>query len=319
MTRRIIFAGTPDFAVPVLQTLIARAAEKNIEICAVYTQPDRPSGRGRKLQASPVKQVAQSHHLPIVQLENFKNPADIAALKAHNADLMLVVAFGLLLPMDVLSAPKFGCVNLHASLLPKWRGAAPIARAILAGDAQTGVTLMQMNQGLDTGAMIASCQRDIGSCCAQELHDQLAQDAAGLFIQHLDALLAGACGAVDQDDPLACYAAKLQKAEGVLDCQKSAVVLCRQIRAFNPYPIAFAYLPDSKMLRIHRAQVHSPHNSSQPAGSIIQCDKNGILLQTGDGVLALLELQLAGKSKQSAAQFANGQALLGQQLHMSPS
>lgn len=314
MTKRIIYAGTPDFAVPTLAALIANACAFDYEIVAVYTQPDRPAGRGRKLQASPIKELACIHQLPIIQIENFHDQQALDELKNLNADLMLVAAYGLLLPPVVLAAPKLGCVNLHASKLPRWRGAAPIARAIQAGDEVTGITLMQMAKGLDTGDMLVQTDCLIGTHSAQSLHDKLANDAAELLISHLPALLAGELAAKAQDDNAATYAAKLNKSEGVLDWHQSATALLRQIKALNPYPICYTQLENGSILRIHDAALAAQSNSGKAAGTVLECSRQAILVQTGDGVLALLELQLAGRQKLTAAQFANGIDLNAQLL-----
>ncbi|MDO7667725.1 MAG: methionyl-tRNA formyltransferase, partial [Pseudomonadota bacterium] len=232
---RIIFAGTPDFAAETLKALLST----NHEICAVYTQPDRPSGRGRKLTASPVKQLALEHDIPVEQPLNFKEDEAKQILANYQADLMIVVAYGLLLPPSVLDTPSLGCINVHASLLPRWRGAAPIQRAILAGDTETGVCIMQMEAGLDTGPVLsrASCPINIDDT-AQTLHDRLAVLGADTLLAALPNIVELQSKAQAQNDELTCYAAKLLKPEAEIDWQQSADQLVRQIQAFNPWPVA---------------------------------------------------------------------------------
>ena len=232
---KIVFAGTPDFSVPALDALLTSGHD----VIAVYTQPDRPAGRGRKLTASPVKARALEHGIPVHQPLSLKRPEEQERLAALAPDVMVVVAYGLLLPPAVLAIPRLGCVNIHASLLPRWRGAAPIQRAILAGDAETGVTLMQMEKGLDTGPMLATVRCPIGpDDTAETLHDRLAALGAGALVPTLERLDRGEITAEPQDDTQACYAAKLDKAEAVLDWRRPAVELERQVRAFNPWPVA---------------------------------------------------------------------------------
>ncbi|MEO6696481.1 MAG: methionyl-tRNA formyltransferase, partial [Gammaproteobacteria bacterium] len=232
---KIIFAGTPEFAVPALQALLDSAHE----VCAVYTQPDRPAGRGRTVQASPVKQLALRHRIPVLQPPSLKDASVQETLRALVADLMVVVAYGLILPAAVLSAPRLGCINIHASLLPRWRGAAPIQRAILAGDDQTGITLMQMDEGLDTGAMLVQRPCPIlPTDSAKTLHDRLAALGAETLIETLGPLQDGTITARTQNGDAACYAAKLSKPEAVLDWRLDAAALDRKVRAFNPSPVA---------------------------------------------------------------------------------
>jgi len=231
---RIIFAGTPEFAVPSLRALLRGTHQ----VVAVYTQPDRPAGRGRKLRAGPVKEGALEQKIPVEQPLSLKTPEAQAALAAYAPDLMVVVAYGLILPQAVLDLPVHGCVNVHASLLPRWRGAALIQRAILAGDLETGVTLMRMEAGLDTGPMLAKTRCPIGPAdSAADLHDRLAEIGGELLGAELDSILAGAAGE-PQDDALATYASKLEKSEADLDWLRPARELLRQINAFNPWPVA---------------------------------------------------------------------------------
>lgn len=301
MGLRIIFAGTPDFSVSCLQTLL----DSSHQVCAVYTQPDRKAGRGRKLQASPVKQCAQQANIPVYQPQNFKADTDQQILKDHNADLMVVVAYGLLLPQVILDAPKFGCVNVHASLLPRWRGAAPIQRAIAAGDKKTGVCLMQMDAGLDTGAVLLQQECDISPDeTGQSLHDKLAIIGAKVLRQGLDNWTQQQ--AQPQTETGAVYAHKLNKAEAKLDWTQSAVALDRQIRAYNPYPVVQMQINDLS-LRIWQAQVVMLDKdlSTYQAGDIIQANKQGLDMMTADGVLRLLEVQQAGKKRVKIADFIN--------------
>jgi len=298
---RIIFAGTPDFAVPCLQTLL----DSEHQVCAVYTQPDRKAGRGRKLQASPVKQCAIVADIPVYQPLNFKNIDDQAILKAHKADLMVVVAYGLLLPQVILDAPRLGCVNVHASLLPRWRGAAPIQRAIAAGDKETGVCLMQMDIGLDTGAVLSKESCPITDTeTGQSLHDKLSAIGANLLRQGVDNW--GENQAIIQDDSKSCYARKLTKAEAKLDWSQTADTLDKYIRAYNPWPVAQMQLQDLT-LRIWNAQVIRLDKdlTVYQAGDIVQANKHGLDVMTAKGVLRLLEVQQAGKKRLAIADFIN--------------
>ncbi len=303
----IIFAGTPDFAAQHLAALL----NSHHNIIAVYTQPDKPAGRGKKLQASPVKQLAEQHQIPVYQPKSLRKEEAQAELKALNADVMVVVAYGLILPQAVLDMPRLGCLNVHGSLLPRWRGAAPIQRSIWAGDQQTGVTIMQMDVGLDTGDMLHKVYCDID---AQEtsasLYHKLAEIALAALIDVLDHLEEGKFIAEKQDDSQSNYAEKLSKEEAKLDWSLSAVQLERNIRAFNPWPISFLQLTDEQgneqTLKVHAATV-LPH-VDKPAGTILSVDKKGIQIATKEGVLNLLQLQPAGKKPISVQDFLNGRA-----------
>lgn len=306
---RIVFAGTPDFSVPVLQALI----DSSHSVVGVYTQPDRPAGRGRKLQASPVKQLAESCQLPVFQPKTLKSRSQQAVLAGLRPDLMVVVAYGLLLPQAVLDIPALGCVNLHASLLPRWRGAAPIQRSILAGDRETGVCLMQMEAGLDTGPVLdkmvcAIADDETGG----SLHDRLSRMSAELLARDLDALAERALMPLRQDEAGACYANKLDKSEAVMDWGQSAIQLDRQVRAFNPWPVAqTTYQGDA--LRIWRALPVGGRVEQEPGG-VVAASKQGIDVACGDGVLRLLEVQLPGGKRLSAGDFLNSRSVSGQRF-----
>jgi len=300
----IIFAGTPDFAVPPLEALI-RAGHA---ILAVYTQPDRPAGRGRKLTSSPVKLCAEKRGIPIYQPENFKHADDIAALAALKPDLMVVVAYGLILPIEVLTLPRLGCLNIHASLLPRWRGAAPIQRAIEAGDAISGITIMQMDAGLDTGAMLDRAETPIlPEDTAQTLHDRLAQLGAERIVSVMSRLEKSGITAIKQDDAQACYARKLSKAEAAIDWSLPAVSLARKIRALNPWPVASTHHA-GKRLRIWRAEALSDH-MREPPGVVLDISAKGITVQTGKGRLLITQLQAEGGKPLEATAFLNGYPL----------
>jgi methionyl-tRNA formyltransferase len=297
---RIIFAGTPEFAATILQALI----ESPHEICAVYTQPDRPAGRGQKITASAVKALAQSNGLPVCQPHSLKDLAAQQALAELQADLMLVVAYGLILPAAVLTATRLGCINVHASLLPRWRGAAPIQRAILAGDSMTGVSIMQMDKGLDTGPVwrMADCPI-LPSDNAQTLHDKLAEIGAQALLATLEDLAAGAKDPVAQQDELSCYAHKINKTEAAIDWSQSAQQICRQIRAFNPWPICFSSF-EGNSLRIWQAESLTIDSKGMP-GEIMHTGKDGIVVATGKGALRLLTIQLPGGKPLACSELLN--------------
>ncbi len=299
---KLVFAGTPEFAAQHLQALLSDGRH---EIVAVYTQPDRPAGRGKKPRPSPVKQVAEQAGLPVLQPLNFKQQQDRSTLAALGADLMVVVAYGLILPQAVLDIPRLGCVNVHASLLPRWRGAAPIQRAIEAGDADTGVTIMQMAAGLDTGDMLHKVRCAIGADdTSASLHDKLAELGGPALLSALDQLASGAAQPEVQDDALSNYAAKLDKQEGQIDWQRSAIELDRQIRAFIPFPVCYTELDDDR-LRIWQAR---PEAGSGRAGEILSADKTGVVVACGDGALRLLSLQLPNARQMAVADILNGHA-----------
>lgn len=300
---RIIFAGTPEFAVPVLQMLI----DSGHEVCAVYTQPDRPAGRGRKLTPSPVKMLAESAGIPVYQPENLKAAGDLAQLAALNADLMVVVAYGLILSQAVLDTPRLGCINVHASLLPRWRGAAPIQRAVMAGDEKTGVTIMRMVRKLDAGDMLHKEACIIGTNeSASELHDRLSQLGAEGLAKVLPAIEAGTVEAEAQDEALVTYAEKLDKAEAAIDWSQPAEVLARKVRGLNAWPVAQT-LYQGQVLRIWQAEAVAGA-SPLPPGTVVDAGKQ-LDVATGQGVLRLLEVQLPGGKRVPASAFLSAHAM----------
>ena len=306
---KIIYAGTPDFAVPALQALI----DSSHDVVAVYTQPDRPAGRGRKVQFGPVKQLAIDAGIRVEQPLSLKDADAQEILASFNADVMVVAAYGLILPQVVLDMPTYGCVNIHGSLLPRWRGAAPIHRAIQKGDIETGVTIMQMAAGLDTGDMLlkVACpisQQDTG----QTIHDRLASDGADALLQVLDLILEAKLVPEVQDESLTTYAHKLNKAEAEIDWTQSAKQIDQIIRAFNPWPVAFT-LYNGKPLRLFMSKVESI-TTQESVGTIISESPEGICIVTGDGVLSFSRLQLPGKKAMDVRDFLNGRSLLNAKL-----
>lgn len=306
---RIIFAGTPDFSVAPLKTLV----DSKHDVIAVYTQPDRPAGRGRKLTASPVKQTALEHDLPVFQPESLKTPEAQAEIEALQADVMIVVAYGLILPKAVLEMPKYGCLNIHASLLPRWRGAAPIQRAIQMGDAETGVTIMQMDIGLDTGDMLTRLKTPITpEDTAQTLHDRLSSLGCDAMMTTLTLLQSEQLVPVKQDEANVTYAEKLNKAEAEIDWQASAETLACQIQAFNPWPVAFTQY-QGQPLRIWQANV-GDITTKKPPGLVISVTKAGMEIATGEGSLLIKQVQPSGKKAMPAYDFAQARQLTGQML-----
>jgi len=302
MTLRIVFAGTPEFAVPSLL-----AAAQHNEVAAAYTQPDRPAGRGRGLAPSPVKREALRRGIPVLQPENFKAAATRQALRALKPDLMIVVAYGLILPQSVLDIPTHGCWNVHASLLPRWRGAAPIQRAIEAGDRETGVCLMQMHRGLDTGPVLLSQRIEIGSDTGGQLHDRLALLGAQVLADGLGLLRVGV-HPVPQPQPEAgvTYARKLDKAEARLDWSRPAGELARRVRAFNPWPMAEAIIAGER-LRIHGA-VALPLAHDAAPGTLLAASRDGLDIACGEGALRIRVLQRDGGKAITAADYLNARA-----------
>ncbi len=306
---KIIFAGTPAFAASSLQALL----NSEHEVLAVYTQPDRPAGRGRKLTASPVKMLAQEHNLPVLQPASLRDKQIQQVLADWQADVLVVAAYGLILPEPVLLAPRLGCINIHASLLPRWRGAAPIQRAILAGDQQTGITIMQMDAGLDTGDMLHKVACPIESAdTAKTLHDKLATLGATALCDTLKLLANGVAVPEKQNDVDANYAKKLQKIEAKIDWTQPAQTLSRTVRAFNPWPVAFTRV-DDKNLRIWFAEAVDTSTDATP-GTVLTESHEGIDVATGNGVLRILQLQLPGGKALDAKQFLNAHNLLGTQF-----
>ncbi|MFM4745005.1 methionyl-tRNA formyltransferase [Aeromonas dhakensis] len=297
---KLIFAGTPDFAARHLAALLS----SDHEVVAVYTQPDKPAGRGQKLTASPVKELALAHDLPVYQPASLRKEEAQAELAALGADLMVVVAYGLILPKAVLDTPRLGCINVHGSLLPRWRGAAPIQRAIWAGDAETGVTIMQMDVGLDTGAMIRKMSCPIAADeTSASLYDKLAELGPQALVDTIDAMAAGDTAAEAQDDALANYAEKLSKEEARIDWSMEAVAIERCIRAFNPWPISWFEVAD-QTVKVWQAEVIT-QDHGQRAGTLLKADKQGIDVATGKGVLRLLTLQPPGKKAMSVTDLLN--------------
>lgn len=308
---RIVFAGTPPFAAAALNAL----ADAGHEVVLVLTQPDRPAGRGMKLTPSVVKQAALARGLLVFQPASLKTPEAQAALRAADADVMVVAAYGLILPQAVLDLPRFGCLNIHASLLPRWRGAAPIQRAILAGDTETGITIMQMDAGLDTGAMLAKTVLPIrDNDTAASLHDVLAEAGARAIVAALGDYAALVPEA--QDDAQATYAAKLSKEEAKLDWSRPALELERAVRAFNPAPGAWTLL-DGAPMKVWSAQVVTDAGALQPKahagsyvpGEVLPADGERLVVACGDGALNIRELQPAGSKRMPAAAFLAGRVL----------
>lgn len=300
MALNIIFAGTPEFAAEHLRSLIS--SEHNV--IAVYSQPDRPAGRGRKLTASPVKALALEHDIPVYQPLNFKTDEAIAELEALNADLMVVVAYGLILPQVILDAPRLGCVNVHASLLPRWRGAAPIHRALLEGDAKTGVTIMQMDAGLDTGDMLVKAECDIlATDTSSVLHDRLIEVGGPALLDALAQLESGTATPEVQNNDLANYAHKLDKGEGLVDWHQSADEIDRKIRGLTPWPGAYTQW-QGENVKLQSATV-APQQSSAAPGTIIDMSNDGFLVATGSGTLLLPTVQLPGKKAMAVKDILN--------------
>lgn len=303
---RIIFAGTPDFAATHLQALL----DSHHDVIAVYTQPDKPAGRGKKLQASPVKQLAEKHNLPVYQPKSLRKAEAQAELEALNADVMVVVAYGLILPEAVLTAPKYGCLNVHGSLLPRWRGAAPIQRAIWAGDSETGITIMQMDIGLDTGDMLYKVSTPIlPTETSASLYQKLAELAPPALLTVLDGLTSGQFSPEKQQNELANYADKLTKEEAKLDWHLPAEQLERNIRAFNPAPVAYLTLnvaDKEERIKVYQANVLA-HRAAN-IGTVLAVEKSGIQIATQQGVLNITQLQPAGKKPMLVQEFLNGRA-----------
>lgn len=300
---RVVFAGTPAFAADYLRML----AQSRHQVIAVYTQPDRPAGRGKKLSPSAVKSVAVEQEIPVYQPASLRCEAAQGELAALGADIMVVVAYGLILPQAVLDLPRYGCLNVHASLLPRWRGAAPIQRAIEAGDRETGITIMQMEAGLDTGPMLARVACAIeASDTAGTLLDRLAELGKQPLLTVFDQLVEGSAEAVPQEEAFVTYANKIDKREAAIDWQLEARSLDRKIRAFNPFPVAYSHLRDQR-IKFHRAKADdSSSGDSALPGTIVSVSDQGLLIQCGEGRLRVEELQLPGKRPMTAREVLLG-------------
>ena len=304
---RIAFAGTPQFALPALRALL----KSSHQVVGVLTQPDRPAGRGQHLRASPVKLLAAEHRLPIAQPSTLKTPEGRAELAQWAPDVLVVVAYGLILPQAALDLPRLGCLNIHGSLLPRWRGAAPIHRAILAGDAETGVTIMQLDAGLDTGPMLLERSRSIGlHDTAGDLHDALAELGAVALIEALDGLAAGTLRPRAQPRRARPTHRRSRSRRPRIDWTATAIQLDRQVRAFNPWPIAETNFGD-ETLRVLRARVAEPGGVHAEPGTLLGLADDGLRVACGEGVLAIGELQRAGKRPISARDFANAVRVAG--------
>lgn len=303
---KIIFAGTPEFSLPTLQWLLS----SQHPLVAVYTQPDRPAGRGRKLTASPVRQLAEKNNIQVYQPVKLDNDDVLSDLRRLAPDLMVVVAYGLLLPPAVLTLPRLGCINIHASLLPRWRGAAPIQRAIIAGDPETGVSLMQMEAGLDCGPVLASQRCAIHpNETSGQLHDRLASLGAGLLEKNLGEIEAGHLVPCQQDESQVTYAKKIAKQEAVIDWQCDAAAIARQVAAFNPWPVAETARPGER-LRVWEAAVVDGVATDKP-GTVIDEGREGIDVACGEGILRIGRIQLPGGRPVTAADFLNAHTLVG--------
>jgi len=306
------FAGTPEFAVPALERLA-----RSQRICAVFTQPDRPAGRGQALHPSPIKRRALELGLPVHQPSSFKSPEVLAVLESLGLDALIVAAYGLILPAAVLRVPRLGCINIHASLLPRWRGAAPIQRALLAGDERTGITIMRMEVGLDTGPKLATRSMDIGARdTAKTLHDQLALIGADLMVETLAALREGRIRETAQPAEGVSYAEKIHKGEALIRWGRDSHSIWRQVRAFNPWPVAETRLQGAQ-LRIWEAELLEPHMRAADAaaqgaaGTVFAASPDGIDIACGSGALRVTRLQLAGRKPLPAGEFLQGQPLAG--------
>ncbi|MCS5588276.1 MAG: methionyl-tRNA formyltransferase [Porticoccaceae bacterium] len=302
----IIFAGTPEFAAAHLQALVDNGQH---QVVAVYTQPDRPAGRGKKLTPSAVKQLACAQQLPVFQPASLKDQQQQDLLDSHKADIMLVVAYGLILPQAVLDIPRLGCINVHGSILPRWRGAAPIQRAIEAGDSETGISIMQMDAGLDTGPVISVARCEIADHeTSGSLYQKLADMGAPTLLSALGKIEAGTAVAEQQEDNLSTYARKINKSEARLDWSESAATLARRIRAFNPFPAAYSLIEGSRV-KVWTASL-ADCSESGVAGTIIESSGDGLLVQCGSGRLLITEIQLAGKSRMPVSEILKSRAEL---------
>lgn len=300
---KVIFMGTPDFSVGTLEALI----EAGHEVALVVTQPDKPKGRGGKMQYTPVKEVAVAHNIPVYQPKRIREPECIEELRKYNADIMVVIAFGQILPKEILEMTPYGCVNVHASLLPSYRGAAPIQWAVINGEKVSGVTTMQMNEGLDTGDMLLKVEIPLDEKeTGGSLHDKLAEAGARLCVETLDALKAGTVTPEKQGDSPTAYAKMLDKHMGKIDWKMSAKEIERLIRGLNPWPSAYTrWNENDKGMKIWEAEV-AEGQTDKDAGTVVEVAKDGFFVQTGDGLLKITALQIPGKKRMDAAAFLRG-------------
>ena len=312
MSLKVIYAGTPQFSVAALEAIV----QSEHQVIAAYTQPDRRAGRGKKLTPSPVKQCALAHQIPIFQPESFKDPASIDELKALNADIMVVTAYGLILPTAVLEAFPYGCINIHASLLPRWRGAAPIQRAIEAGDEKTGITIMQMDEGLDTGDILLRSEISISATATGEsLHDDLMQLGAAHIVSALDQIEAQTIQPQAQNDKESSYAHKMTKAEGIIDWNQEAIIIDRKIRAFYPWPGTVTH-KNGQAIKIIQAHMAQNEASSLTPGKIIQHNQQGLLVACKTDAIRVTRLQIPGKKPIEASQLAHAKNWSGEQFDL---
>ena len=300
---KVIFMGTPDFSVGTLEALI----EAGHEVALVVTQPDKPKGRGGKMQYTPVKEVAVAHNIPVYQPKRIREPECIEELRKYNADIMVVIAFGQILPKEILEMTPYGCVNVHASLLPSYRGAAPIQWAVINGEKVSGVTTMQMNEGLDTGDMLLKVEIPLDEKeTGGSLHDKLAEAGARLCVETLDALKAGTVTPEKQGDSPTAYAKMLDKHMGKIDWKMSAKEIERLIRGLNPWPSAYTrWNENDKGMKIWEAEV-AEGQTDKAAGTVVEVAKDGFFVQTGGGLLKITALQIPGKKRMDAAAFLRG-------------
>lgn len=302
-TLNIIYMGTPDFAVPPLKAL----ADTGYNVSLVVSQPDKAKGRGKKLQNTPVKEAALSEGLNISQPEKIKsNEEFLEKLRSISPDIIIVAAYGKILPKELLDIPRLGCVNIHASLLPRFRGAAPIQKAILEGDKKTGITLMYMGEGLDTGDMIAKLETDIGHKTADELHEELSEMGAKLLIEYLPLIASGDISPERQNDELSCYAPMISKNDGLIDFSGDAEFIERQVRAMDSWPAAFTYM-NGQQMKIKNAVVGD--DVDEDPGTIVEADKNGIVIACGKGSIVVKSLQMPGKRTMTADEYLRGNSI----------
>ncbi len=300
MTYRIVFAGTPQFATASLQRLL----ESSHSVVAVYTQPDRPAGRGREVMGSPVKQMAIAHQIPVFQPEHLRDENEFRRLSDLKPDILVVVVYGMLVPSTILALPRFGCVNVHPSLLPRWRGASPIQSAILAGDRETGVTIMQMEAKMDTGPILATWKcKILPDDNARVLQEKLAKHGADLLLQTINQIEKAISSGIKQDDTQATHTSKIEKKDALIDWALSADEIHRKIRAFNPVPVAFTHF-NGERLRIWEAALLEEKHAEKP-GTLIRLEKKGLVVAAGENALRLLRVQLPGGRAQSAEDFIN--------------